>query len=190
MKKTIVAAMLTAVMMTSFGAQVSAAVIENEGQEWAVSEDKTAQTTNVQVGANVDSTFKVYIPKKVTLAKADDNIHYEANYNVRVEDADIRPDQSLDISVPQTITMTEETLGEAGAQTIKNVKVAEDGAISSINKVSVGMDTAEATFNFKACEMNDDLTAYVDTDTVFTAGSWSGIGNFTITLASNNASNN
>ena len=172
MKKTIVAAMLTAVMMTSFGAQVSAAVIENEGQEWAVSEGETAQTTNVQVGANVDSTFKVYIPKKVTLAKADDNIHYEANYNVRVEDADIRPDQQLQISVPQEIDMVEATLGEAAKKTIKNNLVDVDSLEATVDK-----DTASATFKVRAYEPMESE------ETIFTAGSWSGTGSFTVNLA-------
>ena len=172
MKKTIVAAMLTAVMMTSFGAQVSAAVIENEGQEWAVSEGETAQTTNVQVGANVDSTFKVYIPKKVTLAKADDNIHYEANYNVRVEDADIRPDQQLQISVPQEIDMVEATLGEAEKKTIKNNLVDVDSLDATVDK-----DTASAIFKVRAYEPMESE------ETIFTAGSWSGTGSFTVTLA-------
>lgn len=182
MKKRFVTTIFAAAMMVSAIGTGVTPVFAEEAENYTIEAETENKNADVLVTATVDSTFKVLIPKTVTLAKEDDTIHYGANYSVKVVDADIRPDQSLDISVPQTITMTEETLGEEKAQTIKNVKVAEDGAISSVDKVSVGMDIAEATFNFKACEMNDDLTAYVDTDTVFTAGSWSGTQTFTVAL--------
>lgn len=147
-------------------------------------EINTAGSENVQVTAMVDSTFKVVIPKKVELVKitaenksayttSDADIgKYAANYAVEIKDADIAPNQKVEISVTNKIEEVEATLGATEkVEFTQTATTTSTGATVNDNGTDiVSQATANATYNYKLLPQE------------LSAGSWSGTVTFSVAI--------
>lgn len=154
-----------------------------DATETIITEGSSSSSASVQIKADVESAFTVLIPKTVVLTKASDDKHYEADYSVKVVNADVRPDQILHVSVPNTISMSEASIGASSATAVENLL--NDGSnLSRVTDSYLACNTASATFNYKATEEREvaNINNYANEGTIFTAGSWSGTQTFTVAL--------
>ena len=164
-------------------ASIFTGVSSANATETIITEGSSSSSASVQIKADVESAFTVLIPKTVVLTKASDDKHYEADYSVKVMNADVRPDQILHVSVPNTISMSEASIGASSATDVENLL--NDGSnLSRVTDSYLACNTATATFNYKATEEREvaNINNYANEGTIFTAGSWSGTQTFTVAL--------
>lgn len=164
-------------------ASIFTGVSSANATETIITEGSSSSSASVQIKADVESAFTVLIPKTVVLTKASDDKHYEADYSVKVVNADVRPDQILHVSVPNTISMSEASIGASSATDVENLL--NDGSnLSRVTDSYLACNTATATFNYKATEEREvaNINNYANEGTIFTAGSWSGTQTFTVAL--------
>lgn len=144
-------------------------VVTAENREQA----KNSDTAEVEVSVDISSTFTVTIPKHVELQEANAadpstgaKHTYDATYNVKVTEADIRPDEEVQITVADTLTIEENTSKE----TVEFSQSVDKGTTASGTLAS-------------ATQSNEVFT-YTLAEEPVKSGSWNGVTNFTITLAS------
>lgn len=138
-----------------------------------------SNSASTEVTTKIDSTFTVLIPKHVYLAK-DEEGKYGASYSVTVKGTDIRPDQEVTISVPETILFEETSGGKFSENLHQTANVSED----AMGAVSVsGENLLYVTQGDQSIDEDSEAVTYTITPITLTAGSWKGTAEFTITLA-------